>query len=512
MNGQAVRLVLWSIILIGIIAGCSDDPVKSAQSPPSTSTPISSAANTPAPQVKSKSEPTATSTPTPTITPTPKPGLGPGTYEVGIDVQPGIHAGKAGTGILDSCYWERLRGVSGEFSDVIANNNAIGQFYVEILPTDKYFKVGCDIIPINEWPTPVEPFSNIEPGIYLVGRDIVVGTYRGEAGTGVLDSCYWERLSGVSGEFDDLITNDNANGQYFVSVLGTDYALSTTCALQLVKKTPTPVVNSTPMPAFTPTTTPPATASAPSTTFTATSTQAPTATPTQVPTAAPPPTPVPTWTPAPTFTPEPTWTPASTFTPEPTSTPTLTPLPTVTPTPTVTSTPEPTSTPAPKPGLGPGTYQVGTDIQPEIHVGKAGTGILDSCYWERLSGVSGEFSDIIANDNATGQFYVEILPTDKYFKVDCDIIPLDDWPAPAEPLSEIAPGTYLIGRDITAGTYRGETGTGTLDSCYWERLSRVSGEFDDLIANDNATGQFFVSVKNTDYALTTSCALKSVEP
>ena len=309
MNGQAVRLVLWSIILIGIIAGCSDDPVKSAQSPPSTSTPISSAANTPAPQVKSKSEPTATSTPTPTITPTPKPGLGPGTYEVGIDVQPGIHAGKAGTGILDSCYWERLRGVSGEFSDVIANNNAIGQFYVEILPTDKYFKVGCDIIPINEWPTPVEPFSNIEPGIYLVGRDIVVGTYRGEAGTGVLDSCYWERLSGVSGEFDDLITNDNANGQYFVSVLGTDYALSTTCALQLVKKTPTPVVNSTPMPAFTPTTTPPATASAPSTTFTATSTQAPTATPTQVPTAAPPPTPVPTLTPAPTFTPEPTWTP-----------------------------------------------------------------------------------------------------------------------------------------------------------------------------------------------------------
>ena len=35
MKNQAARLVLWSIILIGIVAGCSDDPGKSAQSLPS---------------------------------------------------------------------------------------------------------------------------------------------------------------------------------------------------------------------------------------------------------------------------------------------------------------------------------------------------------------------------------------------------------------------------------------------------------------------------------------------
>ena len=246
----------------------------------------------------------------------------PGTYLVGRDIAAGTYRGETGTGTLDSCYWERLSGVSGEFDDLIANGNEVGQFYVEILPTDKYFKVDCDIIPLDKWPPPAVPFSEITPGTYLVGRDIVAGTYRGETGTGTLDSCYWERLSGVSGEFDDLI----------------------------------------------------------------------------------------------------------------------------------------------------------------------------------------------ANGNEVGQFYVEILPTDKYFKVDCDIIPLDKWPPPAVPFSEITPGTYLVGRDIVAGTYRGETGTGTLDSCYWERLSGVSGEFDDLIANDNATGQFFVSVKDTDYVLSTSCALELVEP
>ena len=73
----------------------------------------------------------------------------------------------------------------------------------------------------------------------------------------------------------------------------------------------------------------------------------PTATPTPMPTSDP------TWTPAPTLTPEPTWTPAPTFTPEPTSTPTLTPTPTITPTPTVTPTPTATFTPTPSPTFTP---------------------------------------------------------------------------------------------------------------------------------------------------------------
>ena len=38
MNGQAGRLILWSIILISMVAGCSDDPGKSPESPPSLST------------------------------------------------------------------------------------------------------------------------------------------------------------------------------------------------------------------------------------------------------------------------------------------------------------------------------------------------------------------------------------------------------------------------------------------------------------------------------------------
>ncbi len=156
-------------------------------------------------------------------------------------------------------------------------------------------------------------------------------------------------------------------------------------------------------------------------------------------------------------------------------------------------------------------HQVGDGILPGIYAGMAGVDFLDSCYWERLSGASGDFDDLITNENVSGQFYVDIQSTDKYFKVDCEVTPLKDWPTPSEPLSEIGTGTYLVGRDIAPGTYRGTAGADPLDSCYWERLSGVSGDFDDLITNDNATGSYFVTVDPSDFAFKTGCDLVRTE-
>ena len=133
--------------------------------------------------------------------------------------------------MLDSCYWARLKGVSGSFDEIIANDNAVGQFYIEVLDSDGYLEIRCEITSITEWPAPSVLLSSLDPGTYLVGRDIASGTYLGEAGAGVLDSCYWERLSGLTGEFEHLIANDNANGQFYVEVLQSDRALNTKCPL-----------------------------------------------------------------------------------------------------------------------------------------------------------------------------------------------------------------------------------------------------------------------------------------
>ena len=248
-------------------------------------------------------------------------GYDAGTHKVGDDIAPGLYVGKAGIDSLDSCYWARLSGASGDFDDLLANENAIGQFYIDVQPSDEYLQVNCFVMHIDDWPVPAQPLTVLEPGTYIVGRDIIPGIYAGRTGTNAFDSCYWARLSGASGDFDDLL----------------------------------------------------------------------------------------------------------------------------------------------------------------------------------------------ANENAIGQFYIDVRPSDKYLQVSCPVTHIDEWPVPTQPLTVLEPGTYIVGRDIVQGTYRGKAGTGTLDSCYWARLSGASGDFDDLLANENAKGSFYITVAESDFALTTGCDLELTE-
>ena len=146
------------------------------------------------------------------------------------------------------------------------------------------------------------------------------------------------------------------------------------------------------------------------------------------------------------------------------------------------------------------------DIQPGIYWGQTGAGILDSCYWARVNDLTGGIGSLIANDNAIGQYYVEIKDTDFAFETACELTLLEYAPL-IEFGNELPPGTYLIGRDIKPGMYQGQAGDDILDSCYWARLSGVSEEMNTLIANDNATGSFYIQVLESDFALKTNCPL-----
>jgi hypothetical protein len=62
------------------------------------------------------------------------------------------------------------------------------------------------------------------PGIYVVGEDIKPGEYRT---TG--DDCYWARLSGLSGELDDIIVNGFADGPAVLTIAKSDVAFENSC-------------------------------------------------------------------------------------------------------------------------------------------------------------------------------------------------------------------------------------------------------------------------------------------
>lgn len=61
-------------------------------------------------------------------------------------------------------------------------------------------------------------------GIFLVGEDIEPGTYRGDGSSG---TCYWARLSGTSGDFDELIANGLPEGPTVVTIAESDVAFET---------------------------------------------------------------------------------------------------------------------------------------------------------------------------------------------------------------------------------------------------------------------------------------------
>lgn len=196
--------------------------------------------------------------------------------------------------------------------------------------------------------------------------------------------------------------------------------------------------------------------------------------------------------------------PADTLPPGATAVPTNTQAPgnTAAPTETPRITRVPSRTPTRIAGAGTvkaGTYRIGVDIQPGIYRGET------SCSWERLSDLSGEFDAIIASGNSVGQFYVELLSSDYAFTMDCDIVPLASLPAPSGGFpNSYQPGAYLVDRDIAPGIYRGQ------GSCYWERLMDVTGSYESIIANAYPEGQYYIQVKEDDFALMTDCVIVSL--
>lgn len=223
------------ILFIGLIGSLGADEDETPLAADSTTTTVADQTTTSAPDTTSttaeettttSSAPTTTTTQAPTTTTTtlphgPEPAFRRGTQVVGEDVEPGIYeTGILGEGFFDGCYWERLSGFSGDFDDIIANNNVVVHDVVEIMDSDAAFDSDCDAW--YELTTLDEPMEAIPQGKWVVGAHIESGTYQADGG----DTCYWERLSGVSGEFGDILANDLPSGSAIVEIRSGDYAFN----------------------------------------------------------------------------------------------------------------------------------------------------------------------------------------------------------------------------------------------------------------------------------------------
>ena len=68
---------------------------------------------------------------------------------------------------------------------------------------------------------------------------------------------------------------------------------------------------------------------------------------------------------------------------------------------------------------------------------------------------------------------------------------------PAGPSGEFGDGTWIVGTDIKPGTYRTANASGL---CYWARLSGMTGDLDDVLANGNPDKSTTITIRKTDKA------------
>jgi hypothetical protein len=168
-------------------------------------------------------------------------------------------------------------------------------------------------------------------------------------------------------------------------------------------------------------------------------------------------------------------------------------------------TPVPLPTPAPTPVLrtifGPGRYIVGVDIAAGTYRLRA---TVSHCYWERLSGFGGTFSEILGNNNVFNSTeIVTISSTDRgfYSSSDCGTWTNDLSPITSNPTAPFANGTYIVGTDIAPGTWRGSL---TSSSCYWERLNGFGGLLFNIIANELTVSSTVVTISASDRGFRTN--------
>ena len=148
--------------------------------------------------------------------------------------------------------------------------------------------------------------------------------------------------------------------------------------------------------------------------------------------------------------------------------------------------------------FGDGIHQIGASLPAGTYRTRAN---VSGCYWARLSGFSGQLSDIIANNFTSSHQVVAIEPTDAGFSSSgCGT-----WTSNLSPLttSQTAPfgdGTFIVGTDISAGAWGAAGGS----SCYWARESGFSGSLSDVIANDFGGITPIVTISASDAGFSSS--------
>jgi len=149
-----------------------------------------------------------------------------GMFEVGKEIKPGLYRNEDGVS-----YYARLSGFGGGLDEILSNGNASGPTLINILDSDVGFETtGSGYWYLIDASYKGEKLTTFSDGIYLVGQDISPGKYKSDGVSG-----YYARLSGFTGELDEILSNNNASGPAIIEILPTDKGFQTSGGITWTK-------------------------------------------------------------------------------------------------------------------------------------------------------------------------------------------------------------------------------------------------------------------------------------
>ena len=149
-----------------------------------------------------------------------------GTYIVGKDLQSGLYRVALTDTLTKVGYVERAKDANMELSSILANVSYSGNGYIKILDTDAAIKIkGVEIQPINIEDIVPAIQTEVKGGMYLIGYDLAPGTYDVAITDMATNSGIIQRLSGVSVNPEEILSNDIISKSGTIKIEEGDFAV-----------------------------------------------------------------------------------------------------------------------------------------------------------------------------------------------------------------------------------------------------------------------------------------------
>lgn len=155
-------------------------------------------------------------------TSTPTTVIGPGTYKVGTEIAAGEYVLLCNS--TYSAYYAIKSDSTGDYGNIIANDNFNFNSIITVSDGQYLELKRCTLSPISE----ITQIDFTKGNMFKVGYHIPAGEYKLQTGD---HSGYYAVLKNPNGEIGDIVTNDNFDGQTYVTVKNGQYLLLNRCSI-----------------------------------------------------------------------------------------------------------------------------------------------------------------------------------------------------------------------------------------------------------------------------------------